>query len=97
MRRFIVVALAVAAGVVGANVVPASAAFPGQDGLIAFQRTLKNDQGGLADRIVTVRENGRKLKAITPRCCRIDEDPAWSPNGRRIAFSAFPPVAGSRR
>jgi Tol biopolymer transport system component len=69
----------------------ARAAFPGEDGLIAFNRTLKNDTGGFADRIVTVRKNGGDVNAITPRCCQIDEGPAWSPDGERIAFGHFPP------
>ena len=77
MRRLIVATVVVSVGVVGAHVTPATAAFPGEDGLIAFQRTLKNDKGGFADRIVTVRENGRKLKAITPRCCRRARRALW--------------------
>jgi TolB protein len=86
--------VAATAGLVGllaGGVDRARAAFPGQEGLIAFNRTLKNDTGGFADRIVTVRKNGKDVNAITPRCCQIDEDPAWSPNGKRIAFGHFPP------
>jgi TolB protein len=84
-------AAAVSAALLAGGVDGARAAFPGQDGLIAFNRTLENNTGGFADRIVTASSNGRRVNAITPRCCQIDEDPTWSPNGKRIAFGHFPP------
>jgi TolB protein len=83
-------ATAVSGAVLAGGVDRGGAAFPGRDGLIAFNRTLKNN-GGFADRIFTVEKNGDEVNAITPRCCRIDEDAAWSPNGRRIAFGHWRP------
>jgi Tol biopolymer transport system component len=70
----------------GGDVEPAGSAFPGRDGLIAFDRLVGTHKGGLNDRIITVKPNGKRLNAITPRCCKSAEDPAWSADGDRIAF-----------
>jgi TolB protein len=59
---------------------PASATFPGHNGLIAFQA-----QTAASVQIYTVRPNGRSLQQIT----YLSGDalaPAWSSDGRRIVF-----------
>jgi TolB protein len=80
--------IAVSAVLVAGHVDAAWGAFPGRDGRIAFDRKFKNPEGtGRVKRILTAKHTGRKLKAITPRCCDYPEQPAWSPHGKRIAFA----------
>jgi len=72
-----------------AGIESAGGAFEGKDGRIAFSRFVfkKDKTGGFTSRIVTVNSNGKKPRALTPRCCRSAQDPSWSPNGRRIVFA----------
>jgi len=73
--------IVVAVGVIGLCLLgtgTAHAVFPGQNGLIAY--------GGGA-RIHTILPSGHDNQAITPLTAA---DPAWSPNGRRMAFTFDP-------
>jgi Tol biopolymer transport system component len=59
---------------------PASATFPGRNGLIAFAA-----DAGRGSQIYTVKPNGKHLRQVT----HLDGDavtPDWSPDGRTIAF-----------
>src|SRR5215212_8197834 len=67
----------------------AEAAFPGRDGLIAFTRAVGAKQG----QIYLVRPDGRGLRRITHRRHGAG-GAAWSPDGRRIAFSSTPRRGG---
>lgn len=87
------------AGVVGVGVVglagPAAAAFPGGDGRIAFTHTLLDNSSGeglevRAEFVETVLASGHDRRFV-PVCRRRREcrfgDPAYSPDGRRLAFA----------
>jgi Tol biopolymer transport system component len=75
---------AVAAALATALLFPPAvdAAFPGRDGLIAFTRFVGSRPG----QIYLVRPNGHGLRQLTHRR-RGAGAAAWSPDGRRIAFS----------
>ena len=93
MRRgggVVSVLLAVAAAVL-ALPLSANAAFPGQNGSIAFT-TYQYDGN---ENIYAIEPDGTRLRRLTADT-GFDDDAAWSPNGRRIAFAsnrAHPEVA----
>jgi len=65
--------------VVSANVEPANATFPGQNGLIAFSTPQLNDAPG----IISIEPSGLGRRRLTHR---FDSSPVPSPDGTRIAF-----------
>jgi Tol biopolymer transport system component len=84
MRRIrtlgVLLGLAVAIGVAAS---PASAAYPGANGRIAFERHRD---------IYTVRPDGSGVKRLTFTATAtaegVDATPVWSPNGQKIAYSS---------
>lgn len=70
---------------------PAEAAFPGENGRIAFvsDRTTQFNREG-DDEIFTVKPDGTGLRQIT-RNAVDDEHPVWSPDGQQIAYSVIAP------
>jgi Tol biopolymer transport system component len=62
---------------------PATAAFPGQNGRIAFDRMRHGDQ-----KIFSIKPTGRDARRLTSGQ-QFDEYPAYSPNGKRIVFNRF--------
>jgi Tol biopolymer transport system component len=76
--------LALGVVAVGATLEPAQAAFPGANGKIAFTR-LDNEVGKFY--IFVVEPDGTGLRKLAAKPAN-DNDPAWSPNGKRLAFEA---------
>jgi TolB protein len=74
---------------VAAGTKPAQAAFPGKNGKIAFTRDPDGYRGRKDPEIYTVRFDGGNLKPLTNNTM-LDTDPAFSPDGKRIAFSQSP-------
>jgi TolB protein len=66
---------------------PVGAAFPGANGRIAYSRSSPNSDG----EIFTIRPDGLGRRRLT-RNSSGDFAPAWSPNGRLIAFTCKGPV-----
>ena len=81
MSRFALVLPVLCAGGLAAAASPALAAFPGQNGRIAFD----SDRQGNLD-IWTMRPGGDDLRNLTKGSEAVDASTNWSPDGRKIAF-----------
>ena len=78
IRRSAVLAVAVAAGLALGLASPAMAAFPGTNGLIAFER----------DGQIWVQTPGNVSSQRSVATIGNNQDPVWSPDGTRIAFAS---------
>ena len=67
-----------------AAVQPAGAAFPGNNGQIVY---VKNQGSGFAGDIYKMNPDGSNPQLLTSSP-KYDEEPTWSPNGKRIAFDS---------
>lgn len=89
MRRFVSAAIAAGVGFgwVFAGALPASATFPGRNGLIVFDTGDRPDVDGKSSQIYTIRKNGSGLRQVTHVGAGHNaSNPHWSPDGRRIAY-----------
>lgn len=77
----------------GVSVSTGEAAYPGRNGSILFLRDLGGNAPPSAH-IFIVQPDGSGLRDVTPAGHSDIRAAAWSPDGRRIAFSAFKDVSG---
>jgi TolB protein len=77
-RRLVVVGVCISAAV---TALPAQAAFPGQNGKIAFTRLSGDD----AD-VFIMRRDGSRKKNLTPQSEGSDGSPAFSADGRTVVY-----------
>ena len=68
---------------------PAQAAFPGQNGRLAFDAYLLDSPEAGDDELFTVEPDGSGLRRLTHNSGVDDVFPAFSPDGATIAFSQF--------
>lgn len=86
VARHVVAAILIIA-LTGLAAAPAHAAFPGRNGAIAFHRSV-----GESTYVHVARSDGTRVRRL--RCSKrdpgsacSDSDPAWAPNGRRLAIA----------
>jgi len=82
IRRLPILIAALAASLAAAPA--ALAAFPGKNGLIAFQ---KSKGGALVKDIYVMNPNGKHQRDITNTPKVSETDPSFSPNGRKLVFA----------
>lgn len=83
LRSFLVAAIWLPAACMAIAASPAGAAFPGKNGLVAFTGDADGDLDG---EIYTMRHDGDDVTNLTMSPESDEADPAFSPNGNRIAF-----------
>lgn len=94
LRTSAAVVTAVALGFVIASAAPASATFPGRNGLIVFDTQDRPGVDGGSSQIYTVRPDGFGVRQLTHLGSGHNAfDPHWSSDGQRIAYVSD--VAGS--
>jgi Tol biopolymer transport system component len=79
-------AMAVSTLVLLAATQPVKAAFPGTNGRIVFERDPDGFRGQQDPEIYSINFSGENLKRLTNNTTE-DTDPAWSADGRQIAYS----------
>ena len=53
---------------------------------LVFAQVTRGESGYLRGRLYTMRDDGTEKRAITESAERLDDEPAWSPDGRSILF-----------
>ena len=66
----------------------AQAAFPGENGKIAFDRPVTNPQGSTDFKIFTINPDGTGEQTITPAGTS-DTNPSWSADGGKLVVTSF--------
>lgn len=87
VQRLALVALVVALGCLMVSAPPASATFPGRNGLIVFDTQDRPGIDGGSSQIYTVKPDGSNLRQLTHLGAGHNAfDPHWSPDGHWVAY-----------